>query len=83
MVKIKCKSSQNKVSQTRKQKILTVRFGGDPQGGGALSWSHVIVGDNPEAVALLWFQVWNRQLQRLRFWHVHWPFPDTEKHTAH
>lgn len=45
---------------------LTVRFGGDLQGGGALSWSHVVVSDDPEAVALLWFQVGDRQLQRLR-----------------
>lgn len=36
---------------------LTVGFGGDPQGGRALSWAHVIVSNDSEAVALFWFQV--------------------------
>lgn len=59
---------------------LTVRLGGDPQGGGALSRSRVIVSDDSEAVALLWLQVGNSQLQRLRLRHIHWPLPDTGKH---
>ena len=50
---------------------LTVRFGGDPQGGGALSRPHVVVGDDPEAVALLGLQVGHGQLQRLRLRDVH------------
>ena len=59
---------------------LTVRFGGDPQGGGALSWSHVVVSDDSEAVALVWFQIRNRQFQRLGLRHVHRPLPVTETH---
>lgn len=50
---------------------LTVRLGGDPQGGGAFSWPHIVVSDDPKAVALLWFQVGHRQLQRLWLRHIH------------
>lgn len=55
--------------------IITVGFGGDPQGGGALPRPHVVVGDDPEAVALLGLQVGHHELQRLGLRHVHWPLP--------
>lgn len=45
---------------------LTIRFCGDLEGGGALSWPNIVISDNSEAVALLWLQVGNCQLQRLR-----------------
>lgn len=62
---------------------LTVRFGGDPQGGGALPWPYVVVGYDPEAVALLWFQVGHCQLQWFRLWHIHWPLPNTGKNNLY
>lgn len=49
----------------------TVGFGGYPQGGGALPRTHVVVGDDPEAVALLRLQVGHGELQRLGLRHVH------------
>lgn len=50
---------------------LTVWFGGDPQGDGALPGPHVVVGDDPETVALLGLQVGHHELQRLGLRHVH------------
>lgn len=61
---------------------LTVRFGGDPQGGRALSWPHIVVSNDPETVTLLWFKVGHCQLQRLRLRNIYWPLPDTGKHNV-
>lgn len=53
--------------------MLTVWFGLDSQWFWALSRSGLVVGDDSEAVGLLWFQVGHSQLQRLGLGDVHRP----------